>query len=241
MSHPKRLARIAGALYLIVGICGGFAEGVVEPRMYAAGNAAAMAGNVVANAGLVRLGIVADLVDQVVFIFLALTLYSLLQHLGPSAARAMVVLVAVAAGVTSLNAVFELEGLRVATGAISLGTGSTASTQGMVLLLLDAQHYGILVAQIFFGLWLVPLGYLAYRSSGLFPRWLGALLILGGACYLVDVGALLLVPDVGRAIAGLVVIPSALAELCMVGYLLVFGVRNVKTVETPAERVAAAA
>ena len=48
----------------------------------------------------------------------------------------------------------------------------------MVLLLLDAQHYGILVAQIFFGLWLVPLGYLAYKS-GMFPRALGVTLIVG--------------------------------------------------------------
>ena len=50
----------------------------------------------------------------------------------------------------------------------------------MVLLLLDTQHYGILIAQIFFGLWLVPLGYLAYKSSGMFPKWLGVLLIVGG-------------------------------------------------------------
>jgi hypothetical protein len=32
-----------------------------------------------------------------------------------------------------------------------------------VFLLLDIQHY-VLIAQIFFGLWLVPLGYLAYKS-----------------------------------------------------------------------------
>ena len=59
-TSPKRLARIAGVLYLGVAITGGFAEGFVEPRMYVAGNAAATAGNVVANSGLVRLA-VADL------------------------------------------------------------------------------------------------------------------------------------------------------------------------------------
>ena len=73
MNSPKRLARIAGVLYLLVGIFGGFAEGFVEPRMYAAGNAATTAGNVVANAGLVRLGVVSDLLDQTVWIFLGLT------------------------------------------------------------------------------------------------------------------------------------------------------------------------
>ncbi|HEV2457209.1 MAG TPA: DUF4386 domain-containing protein, partial [Ktedonobacterales bacterium] len=78
-----------------------------------------------------------------------------------------------------------------------------------MLLLLDAQHYGILIAQIFFGLWLVPLGYLAYRSSGMFPKWLGVLLTVGGVSYLVDMLAAFLVPDVGQTIHAFVVIPSA--------------------------------
>src|SRR6516162_3684010 len=91
--EPRRLARIAGLLYLLVGIFGGFAEGFVEPKIYVAGNAAVTAGNVAANAGLVRLGSVADLVDQAVFVFLALTLYLLLKQVHPSAARTMVVLV----------------------------------------------------------------------------------------------------------------------------------------------------
>ena len=96
------------------------------------------------------------------------------------------------------------------------------------LLLLDTQHYGILIAQIFFGLWLVPLGYIAYKSAGMFPRWLGVLLIVGGVCYLVDLLALFLVPDVGNVIHGFVTIPSAIAEISMVLYLLVIGVKTVK-------------
>src|SRR5436305_4378698 len=68
MNSPKRLARIAGVLYLPVGIFGGFAEGFVEPKMYVAGNAAATAGNVVANSALVRLGVVADLFNATVFV-----------------------------------------------------------------------------------------------------------------------------------------------------------------------------
>src|ERR1700736_1101145 len=79
-TSPKRVARIAGVLYLLVGIFGGFAEGFVEPKMYAAGDAAATAANVIANAGLVRLGVVSDLLGQTFFVFLALTLYVLLRH-----------------------------------------------------------------------------------------------------------------------------------------------------------------
>lgn len=228
MSSPKRLARIAGILYLFVGICGGFAEGFVEPTMYVAGNATATAGNVVSNADLVRVGIVADLLDQVFFLFLALTLYALLKHVNQGVARAMIIIVAIAAGITCLNTAFEFAGLRVATGAINLDALGTAGSQAMVLLLLDTQHFGILIAQIFFGLWLIPLGYLAHRSSGMFPKWLGVLLIVGGVCYLVDVLALFLIPDVGQLIAPFIVIPSAIAELCMVGYLLMIGVKSIK-------------
>jgi Domain of unknown function (DUF4386) len=224
----KRLARIAGVLYLLVGIFGGFAEGFVEPKIYVAGDAAATAGNVIANAGLVRIGVVADLVDQVFFVFLVLTLYVLLKHVRQSVARAMVVLVALAAGIASLNAVFEFEGLRVATDSFYAAAVGAAGSNALVYLLLDTQHYGILIAQIFFGLWLAPLGYLAYKSAGMFPKWLGVLLVAGSVCYLVDVLAAFLLPDVGSAIHGFVTIPSALAEIVMVLYLLVIGVRTAK-------------
>ena len=230
VTSPKRLARIAGILYLLVGITGGFAEGFVEPKMYVAGDAAATAANVVANAGLVRLGVVSDLLDQTFFVFLALTLYVLLKHVHQSVARGMLVLVALAAGITCLNTVFLFEALRVATGAVDLSALGAAGSNAMVLLLLDAQHYGILVAQIFFGLWLVPLGYLAYKS-GMFPKALGVVLIAGGVCYIVDLLLAFLAPDLGLGpqIHAYVVIPTtAIAEISMVIYLLVVGVRAVK-------------
>jgi hypothetical protein len=224
-TSPKRLARIAGLLYLLVGLFGGFAEGFMEPKMYVAGNAAATAHNVVANAGLVRLGVVADLLDQAVFVFLVMALFILLEQVNKSVARAMVILVAIAAGIGSLNAVFDFEGLRVAThSAYAAGLGSGGSN-ALVMLLLDIQHYGLLIDQIFFGLWLAPLGYLVYKSA-LFPEALGVTLILGAACYIVDVLALFLVPDFGQRIASVVVIPSAIAEIWTVGYLLIIGVRR---------------
>ncbi len=231
-TSPKRLARIAGVLYLLNGIIAGFAEGFVEPRMYAASNAATTAGNVVSNAGLVRIGVVADLIQATVWVFLGMTLYLLLKHVNKSVASAMVVLVAIGASIVYLNTVFEFEGLRAATGAVNLAAFGTAGSNALVLLLLDAQHYGVFIAQIFYGLWLVPLGYLAYKS-GWFPKALGILLIVGGACYLVDLFAQFLVPDFGVKIHAFVVIPSAIAEISMVVYLLVIGVRTQK----PDERI----
>src|SRR5271167_2866975 len=165
MNSTKKTARIAGALYLLVGIFGGFSEGFVDPKMYVAGNAGVTAANVVANAGLVRMGVVAHLLDGTFFVFLAMALYVLLEHVNKSVARAMLVLVALATGIICLNAVFQFEGLRVATDSSYATAFGTAGSNALVLLLLDTQHYGTLIAQVFFGLWLVPLGYLAYTSG----------------------------------------------------------------------------
>src|SRR5450756_844347 len=93
MTSPKRLARIAAVLYLLVFISGVFAQGFVLPKMYAAGDAATTAGNVVANSGLARIGVVADLFQATVLVFLGMTLYILLKHVHQSAARAMLVTV----------------------------------------------------------------------------------------------------------------------------------------------------
>ena len=235
VKSPKRLARIAGVLYLLVGIFGGFAEGFVDPKVYVAGNAATTAGNVVANSGLVRMGVVAHLLDGTFFVFLAMSLYVLLRHVNKNVARAMLVLVALATGIICLNAVFQFEGLRVATGAVDLTAFGGAGSNALVLLLLDTQRYGTLIAQVFFGLWLVPLGYLACKSGGWFPKWLGVLLVAGGVCYLADMLALFLVPDFGQKVNVLLVIPPTIAEIAMVVYLLVIGVNIVE----PRERVPA--
>ena len=224
----KKTARIAGVLYLCVGIFGGFAQGFVGPKMYAAGDSVTTTANVVANSGLVRLGVVADLVNQVFFVSLALVLYGLLKHVQPSVARAMLALVAVAVAIGSLNAVFLFQGLQVATDPSYLTAWDPAGINAMVMLLLDLNHYGLLTAQIFFGLWLAPLGYLAYKS-GLFPKTLAGVLILGSISYLIDLLAAFLAPDFGRMIHGYVIIPCAVAEIWMVLYLLIVGVRTPNT------------
>src|SRR4029079_16125916 len=82
---------------------------------YVAGNAAATGMNVVANAGLVRLGVVAHLVDGVFYVLTAVALYLLLNHVHKNVARVMVLFVTLAVGIKCLNAVFQFEGVRVAT------------------------------------------------------------------------------------------------------------------------------
>jgi hypothetical protein len=183
--------------------------------------------NVINNQGLVRLGVVSDLADQVFFMFLALVLYALLKHVNQGVARAMFILVVMAASIASLNTLFLFEGLQVATDPSYVAAWGAAGVNAMVMMLLDMQHYGLLIAQIFFGLWLAPLGYLAYKS-GLFPKALAGVLVLGTVCYLIDLLAAFLAPEFGHMIHGYVVIPCAIAEIWMVLYLLIFGVRTPK-------------
>src|ERR1044071_8538422 len=228
MSSPKRLARIAGLFYLVVAIFGGFAEGFVDSTMYVAGNAAATAGNVVANPGLVAMGVVAHLVDGVFFVLTAVALYLLLNQVHKNVARVMVVFVALAVGIKCLNAVFQFEGLQVATDSSYAAAFGTAGSNLLVLLLLDIQHYGTLAAQVFFGLWLAPLGYLAYKSR-LFPKALGVTLVAATVCYLVHLITAFLVPDFHEQIQSFIVIVPTVAEIWMILYLLVVGVRTVNS------------
>jgi hypothetical protein len=224
MSSPKRLARIAGLLYLIVGIFGGFAIAYVTAKVYVPGDAVTTAGNVLANSGLVRIGVIADLLQATVFVFLAMVLYVLLSDVNKNVARAMVILVAIATTMMCLNEVFQFAALLLATDGSYVAAFGAAGSNALVLLLLDMHHYGFLIAQIFFGLWLVPLGYLAYRS-GMFPKVLGVVLIVGGVSYLLDMLAAFLVPDVGKQIHSFLAIPPTIAEIWTLGYLLVKGVK----------------
>jgi len=100
-----------------------------------------------------------------------------------------------------------------------------AGSNAVVLLLLDIHNYGYLIAQIFFGLWLVPLGYLAYTSK-MFPRALGVVLIAAGISYLLDLLVAFASPELSRTVHAYFAILPTIAEVWMLGYLLVFGVRS---------------
>ena len=225
VSSPKRLARIAGLLYLVVGVLGGFAFTAVYSTMYVAGDAAATASNLVAHAGLVRIGVTADLIQVVAWVFLSMTLYALLRHVSSYAARAMVVLVAIGASISFFNILFEFEGMRVATGQTDLAAIGSAGSNALALVMLDLQHYGYAIAGIFFGLWLMPLGYLGLKSA-MFPKALGTVLIVGGASYLVDTLAAFVAPELTATIHPLAALLGGVAEISTLGYLLLKGVRN---------------
>ena len=218
MDREKRLARIAGSLYLVVAILGGFAELYVRARIVEPGDATATAANIRASATLYRLGFAADLVQATLFLFTAMALYLLLRHANELVARAMVAVVAVSVAIICLNLLNQYEALQLATGAGPVASDALAG------LFADMHASGYLIAQIFFGLWLLPLGYLVYRS-GYVPAAIGVLLAIGAVGYLVDTFVHFLAPDVAETVEAFVAAPAAIGELSLVAWLLIKGVR----------------
>jgi Domain of unknown function (DUF4386) len=224
VSSPVRLARITGVLYLILGAFGGFAELYVRAPVRASGDAAATAGAIAENAALFRFGMAADLVGITSYLLVAMGFYLLFRHVNRNVAGALVLFVTASVVIQALNNVNHFAALRLATdGSYATALGADGA-DGLVLLFVEMQATGFRIAQIFFGLWLVPLGYLAYRS-GYFPRPLGVVLIAGGLGYLVDLVVQFAYPHLDPIVPLLVVSPSAIGEIWMIGYLLVKGVR----------------
>jgi hypothetical protein len=229
-ASPKRLARIAGALYLIVAVFAAFAYNIVTGKVYVAGDAAATAQRLIDNAWLVRAGAVSSIVEAVAWILVAIAFYLLMRHVNEAQARAMVVFVAVGAGVVSISEAFRIAALHVATGPAYLTAFGVAGSNALALLMLDLHHFGMLNASVFMGLWLIPLGYLVSKSA-LFPKALGALLVAGGVCYLVGVLAVYAVPESGEAIKALLINVATVGEVWLLGYLLTIGVRSAPRID----------
>jgi hypothetical protein len=145
----------------------------------------------------------------------------------------MVIFVVIAVGMICLNAVFLFEGMQVATDPSYVAAFGVAGSSGLVMVLLDIQHYGTLAAQVFFGLWLAPLGYLAYRS-GLFPKALGVVLVLATISYLADSLTAFLLPNLELQVKPFLMVAPLVGEIWMVVYLLVKGVKSgQRTVRAP--------
>ncbi|MCU1571989.1 MAG: hypothetical protein JWO93_71 [Micrococcaceae bacterium] len=223
----KRLARVAGVLYLAVAILSAFAIQFVRPKVYVAGDASATAHSIAANEGLFRLGFLADLAQSALMLLVAMALCLLFQHANKNAARAIVVFAAVSVAIQCLNLAPYLAALALATDPSYATAFGPGGANALVLLLMDLQHSGFLIAQVFFGLWLLPMGYLAV-TSGVLPKVLGVLLMVACFTYLAHLPFVFLWPEAGTVLTPFVAIPTTLAEVWMVLYLLIRGVKAPK-------------
>lgn len=213
---PHSAARFAGAIYAIVVVTGVFGLAYAPARVFAGDSDAAVVQSIVANEGLLRLAIVAELACYVAFIALPLALHRLLAPWGVFSATLMAALAIVSAPLGFANVQHLLEIVRLVDGG-----------DGAAMLAARARYEsGLLVQSVPWGLWLIPLGALLIRS-GFFPRLLAVLLIARGAGYIVDLVGRVLAEDAYLA-TGLARVFSTLglAEMVTCLWLLVFGARR---------------
>src|ERR1700724_117067 len=182
MSSSRNLGRFAGLLYVLISIPGFFAIEYVPGKLIVDGNAAATANNIATSETLFRLGIAGQLICQAGFIFVALALYYLFKGVNRRHASLMVTLVVLGIPIAFLNELNSIAALALVRGADFLSIFEKPQRDGLAMLFLILHHYGIGVAEIFWGLWLLPLALLVYRSRFL-PRFLGVWLILDGFAY----------------------------------------------------------
>ncbi len=186
MSSTKNPGRFAGFLYVLFSIPGflamvlyvlfsipGFLAMVYVPsKLIVHGNAAATASNIAASETLFRLGIAGQLIGMAGFIFVALALYDLLKGVNRRHASLMVTLIVVSIPIAFLNELNSIAALILVRGADFLSIFEKPQRDALAMLFLRLHGQGFVVAEIFWGLWLFPLGLLVYRSRFL-PRFLG--------------------------------------------------------------------
>ncbi len=216
-------ARTAGLLYLIVAVTGGFSM-LYMPSLIVPGDAAATAGNILTHNALYRLGIASGLICQVAFVFLALALNQLFKGVQQTHAAVMVALVVVAVPVAFLNMLNQLAALHVLSGAQYLTVFDKAQLNALVMLFLDLHGQGLLIVELLWGLWLVPLGLLVIKSRFI-PAFIGVLLLVGFLGYAADFVSRLLFPQYAAFVSPIAG-ASKFGELAMILWLLIMGTKE---------------
>ena len=226
MNSNKRVARTAGLLYLTVVLTGIFSLVYVPSQITVPGDASATVGNIVAAQLLFRLGIVAGLICYTAFLLLPLALYKLLSPVRTNAAVLMVAFAVVSVPISFVSILNKLDILTLLSGADYLKAFTADQLQARVMLSLAAYSNGILVSSLFWGLWLLPFGYLVFKS-GILPRVLGILLIIGCFGDVFDfLGRALFSGYADTALASLATYPGSFGEIGICLWLLIMGARE---------------
>src|SRR5438445_2549334 len=176
--HPTvKAARIAGAIYLTMVFTAPFSLIYVPSKLIVRGNASATADNILAHETMFRLSIFGDLIGQVIFICLGIALYRLLSRVNKTWAALMVAFVLVSAAVGFLDTLNNIAALILFRGGEFLAVFDKAQRDALAMFFLRLYNYGQFIAEIFWGLWLFPLGLLIYRSRFI-PRFIGVWLMI---------------------------------------------------------------
>jgi len=230
---PRSLGRLAGLLYLVLAVASGPSQFLRE-SLLVAGDPAATAAKVRDNADALRIALAADLVGVAAFACMALILWAIFREIGPRAAVALLVLVTIAATLQAADLTNH------AAAYILAGQPASPSTDQLVSLFVNLHRQGYYVAQVFFGLWLVPFGWLIWRS-GWMPRVLGLGLIAGGVLYVIALVPVYASSSLGSDLNTAISMPAGVAEIASGIWLAVMGVDVTRTPARSTELAAAAA
>lgn len=234
MNSVNKNARIAGLLYLLLLPLGMFGLIYAQTQIIVLDDAAATAKNIMESETLFRLSIMSAFLVQVVNILVVLALYQLLKPVNKNMAALMVVFLLVAVPIAMLSELNHVALFVLLNGGDDLATFTTEQTEGLMSLFLNFHEIGINIAMIFWGLWLLPMGYLVFKS-GFLPKFIGILLMIGCFGYLVDVGIFFLLPDVDVTVSQF----TFFGEILLSVWLLIKGV-NVEQWEKRAREVSQA-
>jgi hypothetical protein len=221
MNLRKNPGRFAGFLYVLMSILGFFAMGYVPSKLIVHGNAAATANNIAAHETLFRLGIVAQLAGQAGFIFVALALYDLLKGVSRRHASLMLGLIVVSVPIAFVNELNSTAAVFFVGGADFLSVFEKPQRDVLAMLFVKLHSQGFVVAEMFWGLWLFPLGLLVYRSRFL-PRFLGVWLGLAGIAWVILSLTGILLPEYQDKVDKYLQ-PAIIGEIVFMLWLLIMG------------------
>ncbi|KAF2330065.1 DUF4386 domain-containing protein [Flavobacterium nitrogenifigens] len=214
----RNTGRIAGLIYLVVVLTGIFSLGYVPSKLIVWDNASMTYNNIVQSEFLFRIGIVSGLICYTFFLFLPFVFYKLLKSVNQTYAIYMVVLAVVSVPISFINMQNKFAVLSI--------INSHEKDAEQVMFYLNQYDYGNLIVQIFWGLWLFPLGYLIFKS-GIIPKFFGVLLMLGCLGYLINFFANTLFPNYSElGISSYVRLPASLGEIGTCLWLLIMGAKN---------------
>jgi len=224
---------MAGAFYLITIIAGVFAEVVVRGSVLVPGDAAATAANILANESLYRMGLAADLVMLASYIVVTVLLFVLFEPVSRILSMTAAFFSLIGIAVLAVNALNHLAPLVLLGGATYLGAFETSELQALALtcLRMHSRAYGM--SAVFFGVYCIAIGVLAWQSR-LLPRVIGVIMAIGGASYLTSSFVSILAPALATRLPDVTII-GGIAELSFCLWLLVMSVDAAKWTAERAE------
>ncbi|HVI83087.1 MAG TPA: DUF4386 domain-containing protein [Chthoniobacterales bacterium] len=224
MNQTKRQARLAGLLYFLASVPAPFGLIYVPNKLIVLNDPTATANHIRASESLLRFGIGCELLGSIIFIFVAVALYRLFKAVNETHALAMMILILVSIPISLLSVVNEIVASIVVSGANFLSVFDTLQLNVLTYILMRLHGRAIVVAEIFWGLWLFPFGILVIRS-GFIPRFLGYLLFLAGLSYLATSVTFLLLPAYGDVVDKFAS-PLTVCELPIIVWLLIWGAKD---------------